>query len=105
MFPQNSVPRDGNREPALLGVSSSDLKTVVPVAVDPATNRLLVSSTGGGGGSSNVTQWNGNTVDTNSGSKSAGTLRIVIATDQPQLTNSLKVDGSAVTQPISGTIT
>src|SRR4051812_33451279 len=44
-------------------------------------------------------------VDTNSGNKSAGTLRVVIATDQVALTNALKVDGSAVTQPVSGTVT
>lgn len=43
--------------------------------------------------------------DTNSGLKSGETQRIVIATDQPQLTNALKVDGSAVTQPVSGTLT
>jgi len=43
----------------------------------------------------------GTTADTNSGNKSAGTLRVVIATDQVQLTNALKVDGSGVTQPIS----
>ncbi len=43
------------------------------------------------------------TVDTNSGNKSASTVRMVLATDQPQLTNALKVDGSAVTQPVSGT--
>lgn len=53
----------------------------------------------------NVAQVAGTTTDTNSGSKSAGTQRIVIATDQPQLTNALKVDGSAVTQPVSGTVT
>jgi hypothetical protein len=43
------------------------------------------------------------TVDTNSGNKSASTLRVVLATDQPQLTNALKVDGSAVTQPVNVT--
>lgn len=47
----------------------------------------------------------GTTADTNSGNKSAGTLRVVLATDQPQLTNALKVDGSGVTQPVSGTVT
>lgn len=41
------------------------------------------------------------TVDTNSGVKSASTIRFVLATDQPALTNALKVDGSAVTQPVS----
>lgn len=52
----------------------------------------------------NVNQLAGTTTDTNSGVKSAGTLRVVVATDQPQLTNALKVDGSAVTQPVSGTV-
>jgi plasmid maintenance system antidote protein VapI len=52
----------------------------------------------------NVAQVAGTTTDTNSGVKSAGTQRVVLATDQPQLTNALKVDGSAVTQPVSGTV-
>lgn len=43
-------------------------------------------------------------VDVNSGNKSASTLRMVLATDQPTLTNALKVDGSATTQPISGSV-
>lgn len=49
----------------------------------------------------NLAQLNGTTIDTNSGNKSAGTERVVIATDQPQLTNAFKVDPSAVTSPIS----
>jgi hypothetical protein len=55
--------------------------------------------------STNVDQVNGTTIDTNSGNKSAGTQRVVLATDQPPLTNALKVDGSAVTQPVSGSVT
>jgi hypothetical protein len=43
----------------------------------------------------NQSQWNGTTVDSNSGSKSAGTLRVVLATDQPQLTNKLLVTPDA----------
>lgn len=39
----------------------------------------------------------------NSGNVSTGTLRVVLATDQVQLTNAWKVDGSAVMQPVSGT--
>jgi hypothetical protein len=50
---------------------------------------------------SNIDKVGGTAIDTNSGSKSGGTQRVVIATDQPQLTNALKVDGSATTQPIS----
>jgi hypothetical protein len=49
----------------------------------------------------NVAQFAGTAADTNSGSKSAGTLRVVLATDQPQLTASLKVDPSGVTSPVS----
>lgn len=45
----------------------------------------------------------GTAVDMNSGVKSGGTLRVTLATDQVQLTNALKVDGSGVTQPVSGT--
>jgi len=40
---------------------------------------------------------NGTTIDTNSGTKSAGTQRIVIATDQPNLTTPLNVTASAGT--------
>ena len=44
----------------------------------------------------NVAQMAGTATDTNSGNKSAGTLRIVLATDQPTMTNA---------QPVSGTVT
>jgi|ERR1700676_594078 len=53
----------------------------------------------------NAAQMGGTNTDTNSGNKSAGTQRVVLATDQPALTNALKVDGSGVTQPVSGTVT
>lgn len=43
--------RDDNRVPVVGGISSSDPNEVVPVAVDPATNRMLVQSTGGSGAS------------------------------------------------------
>lgn len=39
-----------NHAPLLTGLSSSNDGTAVPVAVDPATGELLVSSSGGGGG-------------------------------------------------------
>lgn len=45
----------------------------------------------------NLSQVSGTTTDTNSGTKSAGTLRVVIATDQPQLTNKLLVTPDANT--------
>lgn len=39
-----SAPRDQNRVPTLIGVSTSDLKTPELVAVDPVTNRMLVNA-------------------------------------------------------------
>ena len=49
----------------------------------------------------NVSKILGTAIDVNSGNKSNGTQRVVLATDQPALTNALKVDPSAVTSPIS----
>jgi hypothetical protein len=51
----------------------------------------------------NVTQVGGAAVDTNSGNKSAGTLRVVLATDQPALTNKLLVtpDTNAQVVPVT----
>lgn len=51
----------------------------------------------------------GTTVDTNSGNKSAGTQRVVLATDQPSLTNALTVAhvgaGSATLSSVAGSAT
>lgn len=52
----------------------------------------------------NQTQWNGTTVDTNSGNKSAGTLRVVLATDQPALTNKLLVTPDSVALPANQSV-
>lgn len=52
----------------------------------------------------NVKQLNGTTVDTNSGSKSAGTMRVVLATDQPALTNKLLVTPDSVALPANQSV-
>jgi hypothetical protein len=75
---------------------SSDSTGQVTLAAGAATIGALTAHQ-----STNVDQLNGTTVDTNSGNKSAGTLRVVLATDQPQLTNTLKVDPSGVISPVS----
>lgn len=46
--------RDGNRVPVLIGASNADGVTPLPVYVDSATNRLLVSTTGSSGGTSST---------------------------------------------------
>jgi hypothetical protein len=54
--------------------------------------------------STNVAQLAGTTTDTNSGAKSAGTLRVVLATDQPQLTNKLLVTPDSVALPANQSV-
>lgn len=51
----------------------------------------------------NAAQVNGNATDTNSGNKSAGTLRVVIATDQPTNTNALNVQQSTTPWLVTNT--
>jgi hypothetical protein len=62
-----------------------------------------VTTTPPANASSNVAQIAGTATDVNSGNKSAGTIRVVIATDQPSLTNAQPVSGTfwQATQPIS----
>lgn len=52
----------------------------------------------------NAAQLNGTTTDTNSGVKSAGTLRVVLATDQPALTNKLLVTPDSVALPANQSV-
>lgn len=54
--------------------------------------------------SSNIDQIAGTTPDTNSGTKSAGTLRVVLATDQPALTNKLLVTPDSVALPANQSV-
>lgn len=73
----------------------------VDAALPAGSNTIGAVTQASGPWSQNVTQLGGTSIAVNSGTASAGTLRVVIATDQTQLTNALKVDGSAVTQPVS----
>jgi len=49
--PRTNASHDQNRVPTLIGVSSTDGTTPVPVEVDPTTGAMLTSGSGGGGGS------------------------------------------------------
>jgi hypothetical protein len=59
----------------------------------------VTANQGGAPWSENVTQLAGTAIDVNSGVKSAGTMRVVLATDQPQLTNKLLVTPDSVALP------
>lgn len=90
------------------GVKSAGTQRVVIATDQPSlTNKLLVTPDSvalPAHQSANVDQWNGNTVDTNSGVKSAGTVRVVLATDQPSLTNKLLVTPDSVALPANQSV-
>ena len=100
------------KQPALgtAGTASTDVLSIQGIA---SMTKLLVTPDSvalPANQSINVSQLAGTTTDTNSGSKSAGTLRVVLATDQPALTNKLLVTpdlpsgaSTAAKQPALGT--
>lgn len=83
------IPRDLNRVPVLGGASSADGETAIPIYGDPTTHELLVKAS------------------INAGDIQIGAVEIKNGTDDTRATvtaaNALKVDGSAVTQPVSAT--
>lgn len=66
-----------------------------PVRISSRRALLVEGVASGTALGADVQKLNGTTTDTNSGNKSAGTLRVVLATDQPQLTNKLLVTPDA----------
>jgi hypothetical protein len=89
---------------AAVNVSVSNSPSV-SVSNFPATQPVsgTVTTTPPSNASTNVTQWAGTAIDTNSGNKSLGTLRVVIATDQPTLTSALAVSGTVTVNAGTGT--
>lgn len=90
------------------GVKSAGTLRVVLATDQPAlTSKLLVTPDSvalPANQSMNAAQLAGTTTDTNSGAKSAGTLRVVIATDQPALTNKLLVTPDSVALPANQSV-
>lgn len=90
------------------GLKSAGTLRVVLATDQPAlTNKLLVTPDSvalPANQSVNVSQIAGTTPDTNSGVKSAGTLRVVLATDQPALTNKLLVTPDSVALPANQSV-
>lgn len=73
-------------------VSASNALPVVQTGALPAgANTIGAVTQASGPWTNNLTQLAGTAVDVNSGLKSAGTLRVVLATDQPSLSNALPV--------------
>lgn len=88
-------------------VSLSNPLPVVQTGAIPAGGNVIGAVTQSGGPwTDNLTQVGGTAVDTNSGVKSAGTLRVILATDQPSLTNAIPVAQSGSwTVTVNGTVT
>lgn len=75
-----------------------------PFSLDTAGN-LRVSNTPSGVQTTNVSQLNGTTISVNSGNKDNGTLRVVLATDQPSITNPIPVTLPANISPATQNVT
>jgi len=87
--------------------SAGTLRVVLATDQPQLTNKLLVTPDSvalPANQSVNVAQLAGTTTDTNSGVKSAGTLRVVLATDQPALTNKLLVTPDSVALPANQSV-
>lgn len=67
-------------------------------------NVRIDQTTPGTTNATSLSQLGATTVDANSGLKSAGTLRVVIATDQPALTNKLLVTPDSVALPANQSV-
>lgn len=94
------------KQPALgtAGSASADVITIQGIA---SMTKLLVTPDSvalPANQSVNLNQIAGTTPDTNSGTKSAGTLRVVLATDQPALTNKLLVTPDSVALPANQSV-
>jgi len=82
-------------------LSAAPIEAAPTVGLATGTNTIGALSANQ---SSNVAQVAGTTTDTNSGNKSAGTQRVVIATDQPALTNKLLVTPDSVALPANQSV-
>lgn len=106
-----SVPADpfgANADAAsATGSISAKLRFIAGTGI-PITGTVAVTQSGAwslsANQSTNVAQLAGTTTDTNSGVKSAGTLRVVLATDQPALTNKLLVTPDSVALPANQSV-
>lgn len=87
--------------------SAQTMRMVIATDQPQLTNKLLVTPDSvalPANQSVNAAQVAGNATDTNSGAKSAGTLRVVLATDQPALTNKLLVTPDSVALPANQSV-
>jgi hypothetical protein len=80
-----------SRGALIVATGADTLSATINAALPTGANTIGAVTQASGPWTINTQQWNGNQVDTNSGNKSGGTLRAVLATDQPNLTTPLNV--------------
>lgn len=95
-FSMNTGVRDAGTQRVTIATND-----VVPAS---QSGSWTVTTTPPSNASTNLAQVAGTTTDTNSGVKSAGTMRVVLATDQPQLTNKLLVTPDSVALPANQSV-
>lgn len=107
---QQSTPADTagtNGDYAMMQMSAGRLWTSSKIDTALPAGSALIGKTGidqttpGTTNAVSVAQLGANTIATGNGTSSTGTLRVAIASDNTSNTNAWKVDGSAVTQPVS----
>lgn len=89
------------------GKSAGTMRVVLATDQPALTNKILVTPDSvalPANQSVNQTQWAGTAVDVNSGNKSAGTVRVILATDQPALSNKLLVTPDSVALPANQSV-
>jgi hypothetical protein len=86
-----SLPTLTSGQTAGLQLDSSGRLLVASIANTVTVGGLLTVNQGGAPWSENITYLGGNAINTGTGTTGAGTLRVVLATDQPQLSNALLV--------------
>jgi hypothetical protein len=87
----SSLPTLSSGQTVGLQLDSQGRLIVASIGSTVTVSGLLTVNQGGAPWSENITFLGGNAIDTNSGNKSNGTLRVVLATDQPALTTGLTV--------------
>lgn len=100
------LPSISGQLPATLGQKAMAASLAVVIASNQSAVPVsgTVTTTPPGNASTNLTQIVGTAADVNSGTKSAGTLRVVLATDQPALTNKLLVTPDSVALPANQSV-
>jgi hypothetical protein len=89
---------------ALIKAKTDNIDVLLSTRTKPADAQHVIVDSAAANASTNVAQLAGTATSVNSGTKDAGTLRVVLATDQPALTNKLLVTPDSVALPANQSV-